>query len=107
MAGEPWTDEGTKEFKAFQNLERLHLECTKVTGVTLVEIATLPKLTYLNLCNTAVGDPAVGQLERLKSLRKLYVYGNHLTREGISRLAKALPACEIGPTNPHPTRPNP
>ena len=100
LGGTQLTDEGVIGFKAFGNLESLHLEGTQLTGTTLAQLGALPKLAYLNLCNTVVTDAAVEQLRSLSALRKLYIYGSRMTPAGRACLARLLPNCEIGPSGP-------
>ena len=96
LAGTRVTDAGLAALKPFQNLERLHLERTALTGKTLGDLGALKKLTYLNLCSTAVTDDALTALTGVSALRQLYFFDSKATAAGLTRLRAALPKVTIG-----------
>jgi WD40 repeat protein/predicted Ser/Thr protein kinase len=66
-----------------------------LTDRLLRNIALAGRLETLNLRKTPVTNEAVTSLGRLKSLRKLLIAETGITGAGRTRLAAALPKCEI------------
>ncbi len=74
----------------------LHLSGSTVTDAGLATVSDLRDLENLNLKSTGVTDAGLRRLEGMKKLRLLDLRScPALTREGIARLQKALPNCEI------------
>jgi hypothetical protein len=59
------------------------------------ELATLPELRYMILQETAISDAGLVDLAACKNLRTLYLGETKVSAEGIARLKKALPECDI------------
>ena len=77
-------------------LEALDLERSDVTDTGIATIKNLNDLKYLGLRLTAVTDIGLRQLEGLKGLQFLDLYKcPSITDEGVARLQKALPKCQI------------
>ncbi|HVX12901.1 MAG TPA: leucine-rich repeat domain-containing protein [Pirellulales bacterium] len=71
-------------------------EVESVSGVGIVSLlGTQPELEDLDLRESSVNDFDVDFLVRLKSLRRLDLRGSNITDEGATKLAQALPKCEI------------
>ena len=97
LGGTQITDAGLASLKSFTQLERLHLERTKIKGTRLAELRGLAHLNYLNLCATGVSDDQLGSFSNLPALRQLYLFGSEVTTRGVQTLRASLPECTIGP----------
>ena len=89
------SDDGLKAIENLKNLRRLHLENTKITDAGLTHLKTLTNLEYLNLYGTQVTDSVASELEGLKNLRALYLWQTKVTPDGVEKLKKALPQCQV------------
>ena len=59
------------------------------------QVATVVDLKNLSLHSTTVNDECISDLVKWKKLEVLNVSRTTMTVDGIARLAKALPHCEI------------
>ncbi|MEO6002738.1 MAG: c-type cytochrome domain-containing protein [Opitutus sp.] len=99
LGGTQITDAGLVSLKPFTQLERLHLERTKINGTTLGELRALTQLSYLNLCATRVSDEQLSAFSNLPALRQLYLFGSEVTPRGLQSLRASLPECILGPVD--------
>jgi hypothetical protein len=90
------TDADLGDLCELGGLEHLRLSQTWITDTGLRTVADLRGLTGLDLSMTAVTDVGLRHLESLRNLEILCLARcPHITDEGIARLQKALPKCEI------------
>jgi len=62
---------------------------------TLAHLQGLPKLRELSLLGTHVTDGGLKHLESLPNLRRLDLRDAQITPEGVARIRRALPDCQI------------
>ena len=91
LRGTAFDDDLARKLTLLPNLERLHLERTRITDAALVPVGTLERLKYLNLYGTAVTDAGLPNLRGLPALKSLYVWDTAVTAEGILKLRESLP----------------
>jgi hypothetical protein len=89
------TDNGLVQLAGLKNLELLWLQNTPVTDAGMATLENFPKLRDLDLSATDVTDMAIDAWSRCRVLRKLKVENTRVTSEGVARLQKLLPDCEI------------
>lgn len=82
-----------------KSLAHLDMVGSAITDAGLANLAALPHLDELALVGChQITDGAVHHLSRLTGLKKLDLYGTHLTPTAIDQLRSALPQCAvIGP----------
>ncbi|KAA5542363.1 c-type cytochrome domain-containing protein [Adhaeribacter rhizoryzae] len=86
----PVKDADVKNISQFQNLRRLNLNFTDITGSGLAELATLPHLTSLSLAGTGIRYKDLQkQLPAFKSLKTIVLWNTALTTAEITQLQKA------------------
>jgi hypothetical protein len=96
LDGCPVTDAHLKQVATLRNLTGLSLVGTRVTDVGLEELTALRDLERLWLDGTAVTDAGLRRLEGMDKLTTLYLRNcPNITDEGVARLQKALPKCDI------------
>jgi Leucine-rich repeat (LRR) protein len=84
------------KLRSLRNLEFLDLSRTPVLPGALAALRDLPKLRELRLgLANKVDDTAIDTLVSLNQLRSLHLGGSNMTPEGIDRLRKARPDCEV------------
>jgi hypothetical protein len=91
----PVTDGWLKELAAFQQMQALDLNWTKVTDTGLKDLASLTKLQSLYLKHTPVTDTGLKELTALKQLYILDVGGTKVTNAGVTELRTALPKLAV------------
>jgi Leucine-rich repeat (LRR) protein len=77
-----------------KNLWTLDLRGTQVTDAGLVDLARLKNLLWLDLSDH-ITDAGLPKLESLANLSHLHLAKSKVTAEGVQKLKKALPKCEI------------
>jgi hypothetical protein len=93
ISGAKITPEGLKALEKLPNLERLSLwNCAKLDDSAAPEIASLPKVTNLDLSYTPTGDATLKKLASLKDLKLLYLTDTKVTPEGVEAFRKEKPA---------------
>jgi hypothetical protein len=97
LGGTQITAAGLSALKPFSSLRRLHLEHAAIAGTTLGVLKDLPKLAYLNLCETDLTDDQIPALSSIAGLRQLYLFGSRVTPAGVADLKARLPNTRIGP----------
>jgi len=89
------TDAGAATLAKMTNLERLHLENTKVGDAVLDKLAGLQKLEYLNLYGTKTTDGGIAKLAGAKGLKKLFAWQTGVTKAGATALEGKLPGLKV------------
>jgi hypothetical protein len=90
------TDNDLRTVCALRRLAALSLQGTRITDKSLREVSFLPELKYLALYETYITDKGLSHLERLSNLQILHLRKcPNVTDEGVARLKKALPNCDI------------
>jgi internalin A len=87
LDGSAITDTGM--IGAMTDLERLSLNSTNVTDVSVSSIARLTRLESLNLDETKITNAGLKEVGKLRGLRSLSVGGREITDEGLAELAFA------------------
>ncbi|GAB3640923.1 c-type cytochrome domain-containing protein [Spirosoma arcticum] len=86
----PVTDADLKRISQFENLQKLDLNFTDVTGNGLAELASLKQLKTLSLSGTRVSyDDLRKQIGTFKSLKTVSLWNTALTASQIGQLQKA------------------
>lgn len=87
---------GVEAVAAIATLETLALDDCRLTPEAIASLARAKNLKSLSLAeNQEIGDEAVATLSALKGLKSLHLRQTGLSREGVRRLAAALPDCAI------------
>jgi hypothetical protein len=94
------TDRGLAVVAAMPALERLSLRLTNVTDSGLRVLEGNESLCTLNIQRTSISDGAVPTLATFRNLRNLYTSGSRLSPDGLARLRRALPKCQVAPESP-------
>ena len=82
--------------RPLKNLELLDLSRTPVLPAALAALRDLPKLRELRLgLASKVDDTAIDTLAAMTQLRNLQIGGSKISAEGVERLRKARPDCQI------------
>ena len=68
---------------------------TAITDAALDALPSLPNLGKLDIRETQVSDSGIGSLKKLKKLKWLNITGTQITAAGVAELRAALPYCEI------------
>jgi len=89
------TDAGLAVFRDCHSLEQLALTSTRVSDPGLAAFGGCKKLFRLLLSNTSVGDTGVAAFEDCQKLKILGLKKTRVTKDGVKRLASALPKCRI------------
>ena len=90
------TDDGLKHLAPLSRLANLDLSGTEISGVGLQYLSGLVNLQHLDLSRSMVNDEGLDRVGRLRSLRRVSLAGAiQISDEGVSKLKKALPNCEI------------
>ncbi len=78
-------------------LERLYLPYAGIDDIHLKSIGKMTNLKELDLYGTRITESGLKYLEKLVNLKTLYLGGGgEITPQGVEKLHKKLPACEIG-----------
>ncbi len=87
----PIGDEELSTIASFQNLEKLILNGTDISGTGLSELGRCERLRSLGLSMTAV-DASIGPaLAGLPQLREVYIWQTRIDADGLERLENELP----------------
>ncbi len=89
------TDASGDTLAKFINLERLHLENTKIGDGCISKLGTLAKLEYLNLYGTKTTDAGLAKLAGAKALQKVFVWQTGVTQNGAKALKGQLPGVTV------------
>jgi uncharacterized membrane protein len=77
----------------FENLVRLDLHNNPITNVAF--LSPLQHLEVLNLHTTQIGDANIGVVEKMKSLKSLYLWQSAVTAAKVDSLRTDLPHLEV------------
>ncbi len=86
----PVTDEDIKIISQFENLRRLNLNFTEITGIGLSALNSLKHLEYLSLSSTKVRQENLTSLSNLGKLKRLYIWNTSLSQNEIKDLQSNL-----------------
>ena len=90
------TDAGLKQLEVLRGLVSLNLRHTPVTDAGLVHLECLNELEELDISSTRVTDAGLDHLRYLPKLRILFLEMDEgVTDEGVEKLRRGLPLCEI------------
>jgi Leucine-rich repeat (LRR) protein len=87
LSRNPITSDGVENLAGLTNLERLHVDSTKIDDAAMQTIGRLKKLKTLWLLETDVTDQGLKHLASLNELEQLYLADNRITDEGTKSLA--------------------
>ncbi len=87
----PVEDDAIKTIAAFENLEELILNGTKISGSTLHLLASCKKLERLSLANTKVSAQSIEDLGKIGALKKVYLWQSGISQAEINTLSKKFP----------------
>ena len=76
-------------------LTELHLGETPITNLGIQEISKFTQLKKLWLHDTQITDKSVSDLANLRNLKSLYLYKSKISIDGVKKLQRQLPRCEI------------
>jgi uncharacterized membrane protein len=95
MARMPVTDDALKLVGRFDNLSRLNLNFSEITGTGLGELAGLKQLRHLSLSGTTVDYSSIKELaEKISGLRTVTLWDTPLSFEELERLRKEYPGID-------------
>ncbi|MBA3481520.1 MAG: hypothetical protein H0T51_06870 [Pirellulales bacterium] len=89
------TDENIAALARMSELEELSLTYTSISDEGLARIAALPSLRTLHLTGIPITDASLGSLAHAPWLREIYIRWTKVTPDGVERLRRALPNCQI------------
>jgi len=100
LANDDVSDAGLEHVAGLGNLRVLDLfmlygDGSKITDSGMRHLSKLTNLEELNLTHTYVSDVSIEILTNLKKLKDLRLSGTRFTKEGVAKLVRALPECEI------------
>ncbi|WP_158859516.1 c-type cytochrome domain-containing protein [Lunatibacter salilacus] len=96
LAKMPVTDSELKTIGRFENLSRLNLNFSEISGTGLVELAGLKQLRHLSLSGTGVDYASVKDLaEKMPGLRTLTLWNTPLTYAELDDLRRDYPGLEL------------
>ncbi|HYG18291.1 MAG TPA: c-type cytochrome domain-containing protein [Ohtaekwangia sp.] len=82
----PVVDSDIKVIAKFENLQKLYLNFTDISGATLGDLKPLKKLGVLSLSSTKIAAHHLAPLSEFKSLKQLYIWNTAVTPEEIAEL---------------------
>lgn len=88
-------DSGMKYLGNITGLTWLRLNNTKVTDKGMADLVSASLLNSLSLDHTAISDTGLVHLEQLSHLEYLGLLGTNVTVNGVERLRKKLPSCNV------------
>jgi hypothetical protein len=89
------TGSGVRHVKGLPDLRGLDLAGAPVTDAGLRHVEELAGLHCLVLSDTQISDAGLGHLCRMTGLQLVDVAGTRVTAEGVRKLRKALPYCNV------------
>ncbi len=89
------SDEGMVHLKGLTRLRALKLSETDVTDSSLAHLAQMKDLRFLGLSYTDITDECLHDILKLSGLEYLDVEATGISGEGIGRIKKALPDCDV------------
>jgi len=95
LARMPITDEVLKTIGRFENLSKLNLNFSEITGAGLDELAGLKQLRHLSLSGTAVDSESLnGLAKKMQGLRTVTLWNTTLTPDELASLRKVYPGID-------------
>ena len=91
----PLKDIGLSHIANIPNLEMLGLSHAPITDEGIKHLVSLSKLVYLSVGCEGISDASIEYFVKMQSLRELELHNTKITPEGIDRIRKALPSCNI------------
>ncbi|ARS38446.1 cytochrome C [Sphingobacteriaceae bacterium GW460-11-11-14-LB5] len=88
LSGMPVSDDDLKIISGFENLRKLNLNFTNITGTGLKHLVILPHLNALSLSGTKVSYNLVKQVLNMGGLRQLTLWNTGLSEAEVSQLQK-------------------
>lgn len=95
LGGTKITDVSLKEIAKLKRLNRLYLDRTAISDAGLANLKSLHYLEYLNLTGTKTTDTGLKNIASLKSLRSVYVWNSNVTMSTALQLEKANPRVRV------------
>ncbi len=89
------TDGAADTLTKMVNLERLHLENTKISDVGIARLASLQNLEYLNLYGDKITDSGLAKLASARKLKKLFAWQTGVTQNGAKTLEGKVPGLKV------------
>jgi uncharacterized membrane protein len=86
LAGMPVTDEDGKLISQFNNLEKLNLNKTTVSGKILTSIKELKKLKIISLVGTSVDAAALEVIAKLPELKEIFIWNTKVEKSQLITL---------------------
>jgi uncharacterized membrane protein len=90
LAKMPLTDEDIKVISEFENLRRLNLSFTGITGAVLPELKKLKFLKSLSLSGTRVNAEQLKQLQSFTELKTVYTWNTPVAATDIDKLQQQI-----------------
>jgi len=94
LMGTEVTDAGLAHLVALPKLRTLYLQNNRITDAGVRHLKNLPEGTNLHIAATEVTDTGLAQLEGTP-LRSLSVSAPCATEQGVERLQKTMPECDV------------
>ncbi len=91
----PIEDADLKFIGQFQNLEKLILNGTNITGKTLNELKNCKKLHSLGLSSTAVNSDKMSVLKEFPALKNVFIWNTSISQEALAALKKEMPKIQF------------
>lgn len=91
----PVKDSDLKIISGFENLRKLNLNFSDITGETFSALTSLKHLSSLSISSSKVNDKGLAQLSQVKSLKDLYCWNTSVSEETLAQLRTALPGLQI------------
>jgi len=79
----------------FDPVYEVFLKDTKATDADLRPLAAFGELETLDLTNAPITDAGVPEIDKLKSLRRLYITGTQISPEKEAQLKQAIPELTV------------
>ena len=98
LVGTRITDAGLRHLEGLTRLEELALNKTQIGDAGVAHLKGLKQLKRLGLGNTRVTDASLEHLIGLKNLVRLELQFTSVTAEGVRKIDRALPHCDIRTT---------
>lgn len=95
LGGTKITDVSLKEIAKLKNLNKLYLEHTGITDAGIAQIKNLPYLEYINLVATKVTDSGLKDIVTMKGLRSVYLWQSAVTDSAVAQAGKQHPGLMI------------
>jgi hypothetical protein len=89
------TDNSIKPLAKLKRLEWLELFATPVTDDCMDTISRIRSLKTLDLRRTNVTDNSIDDIVNLPHLRNLYIGKSAISEEGVVRIRKRMPKCNV------------